>query len=217
MGEYATYKGDSIKIGTCESMYYLRADQAHLVSESSVDTIKAAEAGHIRFRFPFPDEDNLEPGIVGHEEFDRGVGLPLLEVPEEASRHYTVQFRADSGHRGWLPCPEGPDALEGYTFHRNGGGPKVVLKQQKVIGDDLVAVCGCAACGSLYRIEDPSYFDPVLELLEEWDEWAKTIASGETVKRPANLHGVTRELMDRVLDGYNGGWARLRAGEGVAA
>lgn len=30
MGEYATYKGQEIKIGTCEDCYYLRADQRHL-------------------------------------------------------------------------------------------------------------------------------------------------------------------------------------------
>ncbi|MBA3354975.1 MAG: hypothetical protein H0U18_03355 [Pyrinomonadaceae bacterium] len=29
MGEYATFKGLSVKIGTCENMYYLRADQAN--------------------------------------------------------------------------------------------------------------------------------------------------------------------------------------------
>ena len=31
MGEYARFRGAEIKIGTCESMYYLRADQRHLI------------------------------------------------------------------------------------------------------------------------------------------------------------------------------------------
>jgi hypothetical protein len=55
MGEYATYNGENIKLGTCESMYYLRADQRHLISGYRFD-------GGDRFRFPFPDEDDIEPG-----------------------------------------------------------------------------------------------------------------------------------------------------------
>jgi hypothetical protein len=58
MGEYARYNGSDIKIGTCEDMYYLRADQAHLVTapvDGMLDPIKYA--AQIRFRFPFPEED----------------------------------------------------------------------------------------------------------------------------------------------------------------
>ena len=55
MGEFAIYRGDRIKVGTCEEMYYLRADQRSLISGYSFD------AGD-RFRFPFPDEDTIEPG-----------------------------------------------------------------------------------------------------------------------------------------------------------
>ncbi len=35
MGEYAIYRGERIKIGTCEDMYYLRPDQVHLVKRVS--------------------------------------------------------------------------------------------------------------------------------------------------------------------------------------
>lgn len=62
MGENASYQGQEIKIGTCENMYYLRADQAHLVTAlpGNLDPVKRADA--IRFRFPFPDEDHIAPG-----------------------------------------------------------------------------------------------------------------------------------------------------------
>ena len=62
MGEYAKFQGQSIKIGTCENMYYLRADQAAMVQPESgnVDPIRDRES--LRFRFPFPDEDNVLPG-----------------------------------------------------------------------------------------------------------------------------------------------------------
>ena len=64
MGEYATRKdiGERIKIGTCESMYYLRADQAREVYAEPGNVDPIADAAAIRFRFPFPDEDGIEPG-----------------------------------------------------------------------------------------------------------------------------------------------------------
>ena len=39
MGEYAKYQGEEIKIGTCEDLYYLRADQAFKVEgiDNSLD------------------------------------------------------------------------------------------------------------------------------------------------------------------------------------
>lgn len=54
MGEYATFRGQSVKIGTCEDMYYLRADQAHLVkpTRGSCDPRAADVQRAIRFRFP---------------------------------------------------------------------------------------------------------------------------------------------------------------------
>ena len=58
MGEYALRKSDrqSIKIGTCEDMYYLRyEDQDKVVPESGSDF------GY-RWRIPFPDEDHILPG-----------------------------------------------------------------------------------------------------------------------------------------------------------
>lgn len=70
MGEYARYGRDDIKIGTCENMYYLRADQAHKVTPilpGNVDPVRQAE--HLRFRFPFPSEDEVPPGEFG--DFDR--------------------------------------------------------------------------------------------------------------------------------------------------
>jgi|ERR1700722_4953019 len=75
MGEYAGFRGDQVKIGTCEQMYYLRADQAHLVRAlpGNVDPLKDAE--HLRFRFPFPDEDHIQPGAFG--DFDRTVVLDV--------------------------------------------------------------------------------------------------------------------------------------------
>ncbi len=83
MGEYATFKGRHIKIGTCEQMYYLRADQVCMIdaANNSVDPSNEQHAGSIRFRFPFPDEDNIEPGSF--QDYDRAHAINGVEIPED--------------------------------------------------------------------------------------------------------------------------------------
>ena len=63
MGEYAIRKsdGESIKIGTCESMYYLRYEDRCKVTPE-----EGSGFGN-RWRLPFPDEDCIRPG-----EYDSG-------------------------------------------------------------------------------------------------------------------------------------------------
>ncbi len=63
-------------------MYYLRADQAALVTpeHGSVDPVK--DVTSIRSRFPFPDEDKNEPG--NFDPFERSIHvfiLPSLRNP----------------------------------------------------------------------------------------------------------------------------------------
>lgn len=86
MGEYAMYGGHQIKIGTCEDMYYLRADQAQRVrpERGSVDPFR--QAPEIRFRFPWPEGVDylaLRRGATGARAGELGCGSPArgrLEV-----------------------------------------------------------------------------------------------------------------------------------------
>jgi hypothetical protein len=72
MGEYAIRKSDNerVKIGTCEDMYYLRFEQRFDVIPVQGSVDPARDAGQLRFRLPFPDEDEIEPGDF--QEFERG-------------------------------------------------------------------------------------------------------------------------------------------------
>src|SRR5437868_10926717 len=97
MGEFAIYRGDRIKVGTCEEMYYLRADQRSLISGYSFD------AGD-RFRFPFPDEDTIEPGQFS--DHNRGVRIPGDFSLAECDNHGSVQFTSRAGYVLSIPCPE---------------------------------------------------------------------------------------------------------------
>lgn len=75
MGEYATRKSDGqeIKIGTCESMYYLRYEDRAKVRHLSGNVNPVKDAGELRFRLPFPDEDGIQPGE--YEDYNRGQRL----------------------------------------------------------------------------------------------------------------------------------------------
>jgi hypothetical protein len=106
MGEYAIHNGEQVKIGTCEEMYYLRADQAHLVRHLSGNVDPVRDRLALRFRFPFPDEDGVSPGGAGFDPFERGIAIRGVRPPAEGVEHHTVQFSARPGYLLSLPCPE---------------------------------------------------------------------------------------------------------------
>ncbi len=163
MGEYAIYKGRRVKIGTCEDMYYLRADQAHLVrpDRGSVDPVRDRE--HIRFRFPWPDEDGIEPGAF--EDHNRSLTVWGVKPPK-GLYHHSVQFKADNGYLLSLPCPES-EIERAYVIHKNGYGGAVKLAQQRYVDDQLVAVCECGGCGTKWRLATIEDAQPIIDALRE--------------------------------------------------
>lgn len=167
MGEYATRKrdGERVKIGTCEDMYYMRFDQRHKVraESSNVDPVK--DAAEIRFRFPFPDEDDIEVGAFDGD-YQRGVVVRGLDSGADVE-HYTVQFKADGGYLLSLPCPESGKSLfpvmrsgqpapakDTPVIHLNGyhGYPQLTAQRYRP-GIGLVPVMKCGGCGAMWRIE----------------------------------------------------------------
>ena len=99
MGEYAIRKSDrqSIKIGTCEDMYYLRfEDQDKVTPESGSDF------GY-RWRIPFPSEDNILPGDYdgGFRQIDLDTAVFCGDNGEDEPGEYTP-----------------PEDYRGCTFYR---------------------------------------------------------------------------------------------------
>lgn len=210
MGEYANYKGEQIKIGTCESMYYLRADQRHLVSGG--DVTDSDYWNEVRFRFPFPDEDHIEPGRF--EDHDRGVKIPGWTLPADFKGHYSVQFVSNKGYNLCVPCPEGHEHIEGLKIHRNGwnGGP--VVSQQRIIDGNRVTVVACGACGAAWRLPTLKDAEPIIVAFrseadrQEWrrgydserDEYTNDYGHepAHTESHRAFLHA----MADRIAAGY---------------
>jgi hypothetical protein len=166
MGEYAKYNSKDIKIGTCSSMYYLRADQAELVTPKWGNVDPVRNAAEIRFRFPFPDEDSHEPGDF--EDWDRAAYLWNVRAPAEGVEHYQVQFSAQpAGYLISLPCPESTGAQPTQTIHRNGFRGYVGISQQRVWEGKLVLVAVCGGCGSAWRYETLDDVAPVIAACRE--------------------------------------------------
>lgn len=135
MGDNARYDGRRIKLGTCASFYYLRFDQAHLVTAAEFGDVDVPRfIDQIRFRFPFPDEDHVEPG-----DFDAFRELVLTEV-------------------------EPPAGVE-HTRDHEGNWVAASVVQQRVWENRLVLVCKCAGCGALYRLEDFADAKPIVVAL----------------------------------------------------
>ena len=86
MGEYAIRKSDreSIKIGTCEDMYYLRyEDQDKVIPD------ECSDFGY-RWRIPFPDEDHILPGDYdsGFRQVDLDTAVFCGDNGEDEIGHY---------------------------------------------------------------------------------------------------------------------------------
>lgn len=85
MGEYINYKGEEMKIGTCEDLYYvsyekyvkaLQSGQLKKVRGSDEPENYALPDSGFRFRFPFPDEDKNPFGDYANE-FDKGIAVTI--------------------------------------------------------------------------------------------------------------------------------------------
>jgi hypothetical protein len=198
MGEYATYAGERIKIGTCEDLYYLRADQVGLLSRSDIGNHWDA----VRFRFPFPDEDNERPG--GFDNHDRSVPTWGLEPPAELD-HSAIQFKSTSSPSGgvlvMLPCPfsaEGKASGTRYMFNGFAGAVRIV--QQRIWDGLLVLVLECGACGARYRCPTFADAEPVVVACRSQADRLQR----EADLRPPNdgLVGWWHTIADRITAGY---------------
>ena len=194
MGEYAMYAGNRVKIGTCEDMYYLRAEQASLLipEPNSLDPADSEVQEYIRFRFPWPDEDEVEPGDFDAP--DRAHQIYGVTAPSDVG-HYLVQFISrQAGYITSIPCPE---SVEGKQYqidaklivHRNGFGGAVKLSQQAWRNGKLVIIAECGGCHVKWNVPTLADANPYIEsmLAQKELEIARRIVRGYTVTAEAGV------------------------------
>mgnify|MGYP003334911719 FL=1 len=221
MGEYANYNGEQVKIGTCEQMYYLRADQVHKVTKAahSLDPRNRQTAEQIRFRFPFPDEDAIQPGAF--QGYNRAIWLYDVAVPEKVD-HYSIQLQSKSPAGLVLlsaPCPHSPDAkASGLKFGFNGYSGAVGIHSQKLVGGALQLVCICGGCGALWRMDSledcAEIIDALGRLAQTEDRDHARYSHGESGRA-----GFYRDIAARIVSGYSqpNFWTFRRTHELLAA
>ncbi|MFH1111011.1 MAG: hypothetical protein V1790_17700 [Planctomycetota bacterium] len=178
MGEYAIRKSDQteIKIGTCESMYYLRYEDRANVEPltGNVDPLRDAE--RLRFRLPFPDEDGVPPGQ--YTPYNRGVRLTRKRG--EGQREYwedfadettvenpgIVQLHHESGLLLNVPCYHGhklPDVTDSMKAFWNGKSHSLELSQLRPVGvngdTQVWPIVRCRHCGQAWRYQWADVWD----------------------------------------------------------
>lgn len=160
MGEYAKLGKERIKIGTFESMYYLRYEDRHKVTpeEGNVDPTRDM---NLFWRLPFLDEDNQQPG--SYNGYDRGQPL-FKEVenacpekyswPESVNYPGSIQLRHECGYLVTAPCFHGeklPTHTGRVKFDWNGKANAWELRFIKNTTEGIFPVIGCKFCRMMWR------------------------------------------------------------------
>lgn len=204
MGEYHKLNnGTEIKVGTCESLYYIRADQFGQLIPGGGDLPRSVEACGLqgyRFRFPFPEEDDIAPGDF--ENYNKGILVPASDalLPGDCFDHGKQVFRHPSGSCGVsLPCPHSKEWKEtGLRLH-NYGGIGIELVQQRPLNGLLLPVIRCGCCGALSRLEGTEVEALALAYRSEADRLGGFGVDTPPDSRIAYYHKVA----DRILQGVN--------------
>ncbi len=171
MGEFARRKDDnvSVKIGTCEEMYYLRFEDRHNVTPEPNSADPVAECGLLRFRLPFPDEDGTPIGE--YKDYSRGLrlcrkgtfGCEDWKDDAAADDPGTVQLRHECGLLVNVACHHGlrlPDVGKSSAFW-NGKTHSFELASLRPVGSGLLVypVVRCRHCGQAWRYEWADVWD----------------------------------------------------------
>jgi len=179
MGEYAKYNNQEIKIGTCETMYYLRYEDRHKVKalKGNVNPVRDAEG--LRFRVPLFSEDGIKPGHYTSHVND---GIRLYKKQEGNCIDYDltdgepgrIHFRDEtSGLQVSIPCLHGyptgkQDLGSDVRLGFNGYRSPSILKYLKVHGGLVVPVISCTHCGKEWRTTWSAIWDYIPRGFEDY-------------------------------------------------
>ncbi len=166
MGEYVKYQGQEIKLGTCEDLYYARLGQ--LEAAVAVGVLEGLD-GNLnpteyldpkngwRYRFPFPEEDDIDMGDF--KDYNKGLVIQLqpedygiIEGMEHNdtwhSCHVNHAYNVNVAH----PCPQSPDFSK-VAKHSPIDWRIVEITQQKQINGEVWTIIDCPYCIGKARID----------------------------------------------------------------
>lgn len=172
MGQYLKDR----KIGTCESMYYMRLSEAKelaRIGEKDNDGISFKEYladGVTRWRFPFPSEDLNEGGdddggdiMAMQKAYNKGFKVPAggIEIGHDTICVHNEHEGGGHGVNIFLPCPYSKE----FTLKTSTGGAgeqflsvkyqAMRYKNDASTGEmEEKTIFACARCGSQQRFSD---------------------------------------------------------------
>jgi len=196
MAQY--YKGR--KIGTCESMYYMRLEEAQQLARMGAkddDDIKFKEYlqdNATMFRFPFPDEDD---GIPENCEFDRGIKIPAggIEVGHSEIVMWNENNKGGNGMNIFLPCPHS-NAFKNKDIELSMGGTGeqyLYIRFQAIRDGKEKTLFSCARCGQLQRFDD----DDIIKIKERTKEFFAVPENTATEEKKKEYNEMLK-IIDRI-------------------
>lgn len=163
MGEYIGINGTTVKLGTCEDLYYVRYEELeHVIAsgwtkkrEGNLEPRDYLSTEGFRYRFPFPEEDGQYWTKWMERAHDKGlvVGVPpkLSEMDHDGIWH-GVNANGGFNVNVNLPCP----ATKAFKKLKASPMPEhfpLAIKQQRRIGEELWLVVACGWCGHKVRLD----------------------------------------------------------------
>ena len=187
MGEYARRKSDGqeVKIGTCESMYYIRYEDRFKVDRSSC-SLNPQKCLDLFWRLPIPEEDNIK---IGEYKYPMPA-IPLigLEFPESINYPGNLYLNHECGLRIKVKCFHGQSSVKGTEDIEILKLPEssFILNGIKNTRNGIRPLIGCNACSQLWSVD--------------WVDIWEHIPDGELKNR---LHKYSTTFMEQDILGWN--------------
>ena len=166
MGEHVSHNGESVKIGTCEELFYLRFDQAEGFlrqcerQPGNLPPMEYLNPAHgWKYRFPFPDEDNTDPGCF--QDYNKSLCVSVDPDFMNGVEHDTLQHECNTKQGGYrvnvsIPCPAtlagNDDPATPKHSQLPDRFPMEIIQQKQMTNGQLWLVCRCGWCGVTFRL-----------------------------------------------------------------
>jgi hypothetical protein len=204
MGQYL---GDR-KIGTCESMYYMRLEEAEqLAKEGKRDNDGISFEDYIkdnttRFRFPFPDED---AGIPDDCKYNKSFMIPCSPDLEEVG-HTTICLSSQTNGSGQnvniiIPCPHDPKFKELGIKTSPIGQQYLNVTMEAIRDGKRKTIFECARCGQAQRFDDADIVKIKAHALAHFESYRLDYLDPDTHTWKPDEHAIRQlEYAKKVLD-----------------
>ncbi len=206
MGQYLGER----KIGTCESMYYMRLKEAQKLAEQGAkDNDGILFSDYLkddvtRFRFPFPTEDT--PDGIGdiramQEAWNKGFDIPAgcIEVNHQTITTHNAHTEGGYGLNIFLPCPYSKAFRDlGLKMSMGGAGEQFLTVRYQAIRDGKEkTIFACARCGQEQRFDDEDVENIKARAIEYFSVY-DTRGKGDSYRGNQGLYDYATEIINRI-------------------